>query len=202
MPSYLLFAAAFLISVATPGPDVAVVVSRALALRDARRCLPMIVGIILGKLLLLIAALLGLSAIAAALGSLFVAVKYVGAAYLAYLGVKMWRRTPPDTAPIPTSETIRVKEVALGLAMSLGNPLAIFFYAALLPNVIDVTSVSPAGAALLMAIVTGCSVFIYVAYAFLAGRASGLFRSFSAQRRINRTSGVAMVGAALLVAAR
>ena len=202
MQSYLLFAGAFLISVATPGPDVAVVVSRALALRDAVRCIPMIVGVTVGKLLLLLTALLGLSALAATLGTLFIAVKLAGAAYLAWLGVQLWRRAPRDEIEPPITATGPGKEAALGLAMSLGNPLAILFYAALLPNVIDIARVTPASAAILMAIVSGCTITVYMFYAFLAGRVGALFRSESAQRRVNRTSGATMVGAAFLVATR
>lgn len=179
-----------------------VVVSKALAGRSATRCLPLITGIIFGKLLLLVAALLGLSALAAALGSFFIAVKLAGAAYLAYLGVRMWRRDPRDGFDLSVGEAGPAKEVALGLAMSLGNPVAILFYAALLPNVIEVESVTASSAALLMAIVSGCTIAIYMAYATLAGRAGALFQSQSAQRRVNRTSGAAMVGAAVLVAAR
>jgi threonine/homoserine/homoserine lactone efflux protein len=202
MQSYLLFAGAFLISVATPGPDVAVVISRALALRSAVRCVPMIVGIVAGKLLLLIAALLGISALAAALGTLFIAVKLAGAAYLAYLGVRMWNRPPRDEIGLSIGAAGPLREAALGLAMSLGNPLAILFYLALLPNVIDVGHATPATGAILIAIVIGCSVAVYFAYAFLAGRFGALFRSSSAQRRVNRTASTTMIGAAVLVAIR
>lgn len=202
METYLLFAGAFLISVATPGPDVVVVVGRALAARRASKCLSLIAGILVGKLLLLAAALYGLAALAATLGSLFVAVKFAGAVYLAHLGIKMWRRPPREWADVPDSEAGPAKEVALGLAMSLGNPVAILFYAALLPNVIDVQSATPATVGVLMAIVGLCTLAVYMAYAMSAARVAGLFRSPVAQRRVNRTSGTAMVGAAVMVATR
>lgn len=202
MQSYLLFTSAFLVSVATPGPDIMVVIGKALALGRVSRCLPLISGIIAGKLLLLAAAFLGLSVLASALGSLFVVVKLGGAAYLAYLGVRLWRRPPRDGFDIGHFESGAAREIGLGLAMSIGNPIAILFYAALLPNVVDVERATFGTAAILMAIVGASTLFVYIAYALLAARARFLFRSSAAQQRVNRTSGAAMVGAAVLIAAR
>lgn len=203
MQSYTLFSTTFLISAATPGPDVVVVVSKALAGKRASQCLPLILGILAGKLVLLTTALLGLSALATALGSFFVGIKFAGAAYLAYLGMRLWRRPPRDEFEVldvrPSGAT---KEVGLGLAMSLGNPVAILFYAALLPNVIDVRNMHLGSAGALAAIVCICTLATYCGYAMLASRVGGLFRSSRGQRRVNRTSGAAMVGAAFLVATR
>lgn len=202
MQSYFLFTGAFLISVATPGPDIVVVVGKALAAQRASRCLRLISGIITGKLLLLAVALLGLSALAAAVGSFFVLIKFAGAAYLAYLGVKLWRRAPRKPVDLPAFTSSAAGEVGLGLAMSLGNPIAILFYAALLPNVIEVENVTLATAGILTAIVLFGTLLVYMAYALLAARVGGLFASPSGQMRVNRTSGAAMVGAAMLIATR
>lgn len=202
MQGYLLFTGAFLVSVATPGPDVAIVVGRGLADSSVARCLSLIAGIISGKLLFLVAALLGISALAASLGPLFMAVKLAGAAYLAYLGITFWRRSPRDGFEAANTEAAPATEVGLGLAMSLGNPLAILFYAALLPNVVDVESVSLGMAFILMAIVGGCTFAVYGAYAAGATRVGALIRSEAAQRRVNRAAGAAIVGAAAFIALR
>jgi len=69
---------------------------------------------------------------------MFVVLKIAGAAYLMWLGIKMWRR--PSTGAVPVASAppkIRtVRAAATGLALGLSNPQAIVFYVALLPAVI------------------------------------------------------------------
>ena len=203
MEGYWLFAAASALSVASPGPDVFAVIGRALG-GGARACAGLLLGIAAGKVVLLTAAFLGLVALAQMLGPLFVAVKLAGAAYLVHLGVKLWRR-PVDGGDLPGAGPARPSlagETALGLAMALGNPVAVLFYAAVLPNVLDVGGVTPAGFAGLCAIVVLNALAINGGYALLAGAAGRALRSPPARRLLNRTAGAAMIGAGVAVAAR
>ncbi len=204
MSGYALFAAAFAASAATPGPDVLAVTGRALG-GGARACLGLVLGIVAGKLVLLTLALLGLAAAAAALGPLFVAVKLAGAAYLVWLGVKLWRRpaadvdaagaTPPVVLPLG-------REVLVGLAMALGNPVAVVFYVALLPTVLDVGTVTLASYAVLCGIVAALAASIMMGYALFAGGLRQVFRTASARRAVDRTAGTVMIGAGIAIAAR
>lgn len=204
MEAYLLFAAASALSIASPGPDVFAVIGRALGGGGVRACAGLLLGIAAGKIILLTAAFLGLIALAEALGPLFVIVKLGGAAYLIYLGVKLWRRPVQDGGSKGTRSprASLVGEIALGLAMSLGNPLAVLFYAAILPNVFDVSGVTLAGYLGLCAIVVLNAFAINGGYALLAGAAGRALRSASAQRLVNRTAGGTMIGAGVAIAAR
>lgn len=201
---YALFAAAFAASVATPGPDVLAVVGRALG-SGARACLGLVIGIVAGKLTLLTLALLGLAAAAAALGPLFLAVKLAGAAYLVWLGVKLWRRSVVDVDGVGAAAQTTLplgREILVGLAMALGNPVAVMFYVALLPTVLDVSAVTPAGYVALCGTVAGLGAAIMAGYALFAGSLRLAFRTASARRTVNRTAGTVMIGAGIAIAAR
>jgi threonine/homoserine/homoserine lactone efflux protein len=87
----LIFAALFAVSAAAPGADTMLMFGRALG-GGARSAVPVAIGITAGKLVLLALAAAGVTAAAAALGPMFVVVKVVGAAYLVWLGLRLWRR--------------------------------------------------------------------------------------------------------------
>lgn len=92
-----------------------------------RAAAPLAVGITAARLVLLAAAAAGVSAAAAALGPVFIAIKIAGAIYLAWLGIKMWRRPPAATTPASstTPRTRPVRAVATGFALGVSNPQAI-----------------------------------------------------------------------------
>ena len=202
LASILTFSAALFVVAATPGPGVAAVVARALGVGFVG-ALPMVAGLILGDVVWLAAAAFGLAALAASFGTLFMAVKWAGAAYLLWLAVKLWR------APVAEGEPLAAEARPLspargflaGLAVTLGNPKAMVFYLALLPAVIDLSHVGPLGfvelagaAALVLAVVMGT-------YAAAADRARRWLVSPRGRRLLNRVSGATMGAAAAGVAA-
>lgn len=202
MTSYLVFLLAFAASAAAPGPEIAGILGRALS-GGMISSFPLAFGIILGKLLMLTAAILGLSALVPLLGPLFVALKYIGAAYLIWLGVKKWRRAGRLLATADTTKPVNfLPEVGLGLAMTLSNPIAIVFYIALLPGVIDVAHITPGRYAVLCSIIVGVMCTITLGYGLIAEMARKLFSSATSKVHIDRTSGAMMVGAGLLIATR
>ena len=202
--SYALFAATFAASVATPGPDVLAVVGRALG-GGMRASLGLIAGIVAGKLMLLSLALGGLVAAAAALGPLFAAVKFIGAAYLVWLGIKLWRRPAVGLDERAIAGPSRVplgREVLVGLAMALGNPIAVMFYVAVLPTVLDVRVVTLADYATLSGIVAVLATAIMACYALFAGSLRRVFRTAAARRSMDRTAGAVMMGTGFAIAVR
>ena len=84
------FAAASTILLVIPGPTVLLVVSYALG-QGWRTALPMAVGVALGDFTAMTLSMLGLGALLATSATLFTVLKWLGAAYLVYLGVKLWR---------------------------------------------------------------------------------------------------------------
>lgn len=132
-----LFAAAFAASAATPGPEVVAVMARSL---DAgpRGVSGLAAGIIVGKLALLGMAIAGLAAATTAYEPVLRVITWAGAVYLCYLAAKKWR-----TAGVPThpGAARRAHSFALGIVLTMSNPVAIGFYVALLPGVVDLTHV-------------------------------------------------------------
>jgi threonine/homoserine/homoserine lactone efflux protein len=84
------FTAASTVLLIIPGPTVLLVVSYALG-QGWRTARPMAVGVALGDFTAMTLSMLGLGALLAASATLFTLLKWVGAAYLVYLGVKLWR---------------------------------------------------------------------------------------------------------------
>lgn len=198
----LLFAVVFAASAAAPGADTMLLFARSMA-AGPRAAAPLAVGITLAKLVLLAAAAAGVSAAAAALGPVFIAIKIAGAAYLAWLGIKMWRRPPAATTPTAstTPRTRPVRAVATGFALGLSNPQAIVFYLALLPAVI--TPGAGVGLYAVLAVAL-CAVMAIVAAAYIAlgARARRAAVSPTARRRADRIAGTLLIGSGVLVATR
>jgi threonine/homoserine/homoserine lactone efflux protein len=86
-------AIAMFILAATPGPGVFATISRSLA-SGFVPSLAVIAGIVTGDIIFLLFAIMGLSVIAQAMGNFFVVIKIIGAAYLIFLGIKIWRSKP------------------------------------------------------------------------------------------------------------
>src|SRR3954447_11049942 len=106
MTQYVVFMLAFAASASAPGPEIAGLLARTLG-NGIRAGVPLASGIVVGKLTLLTAAIIGLTGLVVALGPLFAVLQYAGAAYLIRLGVKKWRRAgrllAPDAAVMPNS---------------------------------------------------------------------------------------------------
>ncbi len=195
------FAGVFGAAAASPGPTVAALVARVLA-RGRRGILPFCLGLVAGDLLWLAAAVLGLGMVVMLFQPVFVALKYLGAAYLLFLAWKLW--TAPvaaasDVAP-PRGEGARLFLGAI--AVVSGNPKTMLFYFALLPTVLPLGRISLADFAVLAATVVAVYGAILVAYVLAADRARRVFTSIGARRRINRATGAVMAGAAVAVASR
>ncbi|WP_141433921.1 LysE family translocator [Bacillus sp. 03113] len=202
MTEYTIFILAFAASAATPGPEIVGLLSRALS-GGSFASLPLAVGIILGKLLMLTAAILGLTALVEILGPTFVALKFCGVAYLVWLGIKKWRNAGRVFAVNEETKPVNFAvEIGLGLAMTLSNPIAIVFYMALLPGVVDVSGVTLNSFVILCSIIIGVMTIIVVGYGIIAEVARKVFSSPNSKGKIDRVAGAMMIGAAILIVTR
>jgi len=198
----LTFCAVYAITVATPGPGVAAVIARGLA-HGLKGTPAFIAGFMVGDLTWFAVAATGLAALARTAAPLFVAIKWAGVAYLLYLAWKLW------TAP---AERVQVAEAddrqhgwrafVASLLLTLSNPKAILFFLALLPTVIDLASMNLVRFLEISACMCVILPAVLFVYAYLAARARELFTTPTAVRRLNRSSGVAMAGAAVVIATR
>lgn len=197
----IVFAAALAVAAASPGPTITALVARVLV-RGTSGALAFMLGLQIGELVWLTAAVLGLAFIAKTFSLAFLVLKYAGAAYLAYLAWRMWTApAQPKSAPAPKAEH-PAKLFFAALSLTLGNPKIMVFYLALLPNLIDLQAVTALGYAELAAITFVILTLVDGAYVLLAARARKLLSSARAIRLVNRGSGALLAGAAVAVATR
>jgi len=198
----LTFCAVYALAVATPGPGIAAIIARSLA-HGLKGAPAFIGGMIIGDLTWFAIAATGLAALAKTAATLFVAIKWAGVGYLLYLAWKLWT-APAERVALDDGNTRRHGWQAFlgGLALTLANPKAILFFLALLPTVIDLASMNPWSFLEISAAICVLLPLILGTYAFLAARARELFTSAKSVRRLNRSSGAAMAGAAVVIATR
>ena len=136
------FAVASLSLLVIPGPAVIYVLNRSVA--DGRNtALSGVAGLEIGNFMHVIAATLGLSAIIAASATAFSTVKWAGALYLVFVGIRtlLSKPTPPDARS--TSATAR-KAFTQGIIVNTLNPKVALFFLSYLPQFIDPDRGSPA----------------------------------------------------------
>jgi len=194
----LTFLAALFVAAVTPGPAITTVVARVLA-RGPRSVLAYVAGVIFGDVIWLSLAVMGLSVLASRFGVAFEVLRYGGAAYLLYLAYRLW--TAPVRADGPASASpseSRLRSCLGGLALELGNPKTMAFYAALLPNLLDTAELSARDDLVLLASAVAIYVLAFGIYIVLAARSRQLCQSPAAMKLVNRASGAAMAGAAVV----
>ncbi len=196
-----LFAAAIFVMVASPGPFVAGVAVRAAAL-GFRSGAAMAVGASVAEMIWIATAILGLGAIAAAHAELLVALKYVGAAWLLWIGIRLLTARHSLAAPEGAVRREPVwRGVLTGLLLSLGNPKAALFYMALFPGFFDVARMTAADGLAILAVALPIGLATDLTYAWVAARARRFVADSAAARRIDRISGGVLCGAGVAIAA-
>lgn len=202
LASALSFLLAIFIFGITPGPGVFAIIARALQ-RGSLSCLPLALGMIISDVIYLILACLGLAALATHWGEVFTVIRFVGAAYLCYLGWKMWT-APVSALSVPDKPDRRdlLSAFTQGFLISASNPKVILFYIAFLPTFMDVTALSSEGVVLASLLTVVGLLAGLMLIAATAAQARRYLRSPSAARGLNRVSGSVMALAGLYLAAR
>ena len=201
LASLLIFAAALFVAAGSPGPSVAALVARVMT-KGLAGVFPFLAAMWVGEAIWLSLAVFGLAYVAQTFHLAFVALKWAGVAYLAYLAWKMW------TAPVAVAESEMpqadspLRLFLAGMAVTLGNPKIMMFYLALLPTIIDLAAVTLVGWAELTLTMVAVLVAIDLGWALAAAQARKLLRSPRAVRIANRISAGTMAGAAAAIAAR
>ncbi len=201
---WLAFVAASAVLLAIPGPTILLVISYALG--HGRRVTGAIVaGVALGDFTAMTASMLGLGALLAASAEIFTLLKWVGAAYLIYLGIKLWRApvaadaADGSIAPPPAERPLRIFLHAY--AVTALNPKGIIFFVAFLPQFLDTTRPVVPQMAIFEATFLVLAVLNTAMYATMAAMARRTIRKPRVQRLVNRTGGTLMIGAGLFAAA-
>ena len=201
LPSLIIFAVAYLAVLVLPGPGVTALIARVLV-RGPKGSPAFIGGFVCGALVWFTIAAAGLAAIASAFATLFVAIRYAGAAYLLYLAWKLWNAPAKSPDAVDASPDGRWRLFLTGRAINLGNPKVIVFFLALLPTVVNLDALTLFGFAELAVLIIVIASSVLTVYALAAARARRVFTSPRAIRLMNRGSGLAMASAAVTIAAR
>jgi threonine/homoserine/homoserine lactone efflux protein len=178
----------------TPGPDTAYIIGRGVQL-GWRGGAAAALGISTGCLVHVFAAAIGLSALLAASSAAFTLIKWAGAAYLCFIGVKMLLSRPPtpvDDAAITGRETISLRHVFVqGALTNVLNPKVALFFLAFLPQFVAADSPHKAAAfvALGLIFIFNGTLWCLGVAAFAARAAGRIRRSGQALRWINRALG-------------
>ena len=179
---YLAFVGASLLLLISPGPTVMLVVGYALK-HGKRSALATAVGVGLGDLTALVCSLAGLGALLSASAQAFTLLKYIGAIYLIYLGIKMWR-SKEHYGPSAQNHTQGPwSMLGHAFAVTALNPKSIAFFVAFLPQFINPASALMPQLLLMGGTFVSLAVANAVAYGILAGSFHQTFASPVAQRR-------------------
>lgn len=136
MEDYILFVAIASATIASPGPGVVLTITN--SIKDGfRGAISGIIGVASAMLCIAIISATSLAAILSTSALAFTILKYIGAAYLIYLGIKMWRSS--SSSNISPSSIIKSnkKKFIEGFLITLLNPKPIFFFMALFPQFIN-----------------------------------------------------------------
>ena len=195
------FLVAALVLALTPGPGIAYVVARTVAGGRAEG-LASCVGTGLGGMLHVGAAALGLSLLLAQSATAFAVVKWVGAAYLVYLGLRLLLTRPAAPAPKASSAGGPRRALLEGILVEALNVKTALFFLAFLPQFL--VEGSPAAPQLVVMGTICVALNTLVDIVAVLGAARLLRSEFTAQRRarlLNKVSGLTLVGLGLYVAA-
>ena len=203
--SVTFFIAIFIFAI-TPGPGTFALLARALV-SGAWTCLPMSIGMAISDIVYLILATFGLATIAENYGGLFTVIRFVGAAYLIYLGWKMWtEKIDTNFATNQQSPEAATKNwlsgFTQGFLISASNPKVILFYIAFLPTFIDLTVLNAEGTILLSALTFIALLAGLMLVATTASSVRKHLKSESALKKLNRTAGSIMIAAGVFLASK
>ncbi|WP_333834343.1 LysE family translocator [Rubrimonas sp.] len=194
LETWLAFVAASSVLLVMPGPTVLLIVSYAMG-GGFRVAAPMAFGVALGDFTAMTLSLLGVGAVLAASATAFTALKLGGAAYLVWLGVKLWREGGAlEATPLRNAAPAWSMFKHAWLVTTL-NPKTIMFFVAFLPQFFDPARDYWVQMAIFEATFVTLAFLNVFAYAALAGRARTLLRSERALTIVNRTAAGALIGA-------
>lgn len=183
-----------------PGPTIILVVSQAVT-HGRNSVVPLAAGVVFGDFTAMTLSLLGLGAIMSASAALFTLFKWIGALYLIYLGINLWRAELKSGSIQNGKKNNSPRSLfKSSFIVTALNPKGIAFFVAFLPQFI-----SPNEPAINQLLLLG-GTFLFLAlvnavlYALFASQLREAIRKTSVRRWFNRCGGTAMIGAGIFTA--
>lgn len=196
---WLAFVAASTALLLIPGPTVLLVLSYALS-KGRSVAVASAAGVALGDLIAMTASLLGLGALVLASATLFTVLKWAGAAYLIWLGIKLIRSAPSNGLAVPQT-TVTARGVFGHAAMVTAlNPKSIAFFIAFVPQFIRPEMPLLPQFTILIATFCSLAALNALAYALLADRMRGMIGKPSVITWLTRAGGTTLVAMGILTA--
>jgi homoserine/homoserine lactone efflux protein len=197
---WIAFVLAATVVLIIPGPTIILVISQAMV-HGRSTVLPLVIGVTLGDFTAMTLSLLGLGAVLSSSAALFSVLKWIGAVYLLYLGIKLWRSNPEkQEIRLSTAKASNQSLFKGAFIVTALNQKSIAFFVAFLPQFISAQSET-----LPQLLVLGAT-FLFLAalnatlYALFAGQLSDTMQNATVRRWFNRCGGGALVGAGFVTA--
>ncbi|WP_228061396.1 LysE family translocator [[Phormidium] sp. LEGE 05292] len=149
-------------------------------------------GIVLGDIIFIIIAILGLSFLAETMGSLFVLIKYLGGVYLILLGIALFKSKAKNMKTEEVVKSSLLSSFLTGLFITLGDQKATLFYLGFFPAFVDLSQVSWFDTGIIIAIAILAVGGVKLGYAFMANRARLLISS-KITKGLNIAAGCVMI---------
>jgi threonine/homoserine/homoserine lactone efflux protein len=188
------FSIGMIVLAASPGPGVFASVSKAIS-DGFKSSLFLISGLVLGDVLFLILALIGMSTISKIMGEMFFTIKIAGGIYLVFLGIKAFKRSKPTSVEVKTGGKNKMSAFMSGLLVTLGNPKPILFYASVVPTIINIKDVHLIEALVMIAIIVSVSFLVIGTYCYIASLSKKIFIKNKFGEKLNKAAGLVMCAA-------
>ena len=190
---FITFVLITVVLIITPGPIVTLVISTG-ATRGSKAALTTVAGATLGNAFLLSAIAVGLGWVNAHANLLFEILRWTGAAYLVWLGVRVWRHAGEGRQEL--METGRTQFMR-GVMVALSNPKTIVFFTAFLPQFVDPRLPAGPQLAAMCAVSVGLAAVSDSAWAVASGLGRAWFMKPSRAKWLDRLSGTVLIGGGL-----
>lgn len=190
------FAAACLIVLIIPGPTILLVVAYAMSI-GRTAALAVVAGVALGDLVAMTLSVIGLGALMQSSALLFSILKWIGAAYLIWLGLTLWRAPPAllREAEEPAPPALAPRKIfARAFAVTATNPKSIVFFVAFVPQFVTPGAAAAPQLALMTITFVVLAAVNAAAYGLMAERLRRLLKTVRAARLANRIGGGALMG--------
>ena len=199
MQLYLLFMLMATLTILSPGPGVLKSVTNSLNY-GFKRAFIGVIGLSTGTFCVAVLSATSLGALLAASDTAFTVIKYFGAAYLIYMGIKLWR-APAFEFKDAAKEAISNKKLfAECFIFQLSNPKALVFFLSVFPQFIEHDRSYLGQFTVLVLTFCLLLVLVHSVYALFAHKAKSWFTSAHGGRWANRVGGTAFIGFGLLLA--
>ena len=193
--SIITLLAIMIVLAAIPSASVALVVTRSVTL-GMKNGISVACGILLGDLIFVTLAILGMGVLAETMGSFFVILRYAGGAYLVWLGYSLIRsKGDVNLIRSDASKLSLFASFASGLLLTLGDIKAILFYASLFPAFVDMATLRASDIIGIVVVTIIAVGGVKIFYAYSAQRIAKRFQNQKAQKLTKTTAGCCMMGA-------